>query len=240
MKLKLLVLLSLLIFIDTVNGKFQIRKRADRMYEIYDESVLFAKLEFKFINVAVLAELEYTNDADNFLVEFILHEKILPNSTVIIRAKRTGSSTEVRTYLEERNMPEEEIDCHYFSLINKPATNKVSIKLAPNMRFSFKTARPPFFLNNSVKNMEVALYRLGFFGKKKQSTKTTTNYQLVYNTYEELVEDLYCLKGNEIERPILFESSSVMFLFIFLVALIFALITLVVYYIFKVRKYTVN
>lgn len=246
LKILLFLFINLLLFLQ-VYGKFEVRKAMERIYEIYDDSTFLAYMRFRFINVAVLIELEWSDNAgSDFLVEFALTEAIRSpnNSAIFVRARKKAFGSEVKLFWQSSNQSEEiELECHYYALINKPSPKKVVLKLGPSMRFLIDQRQKPFLLINHGRNLEVVLYRLSFFGEKKQSTRSVSNYQLVYNNFDlqsEFTEDLFCQKEDQIERPVMTGSTSLIILLIVFVSLTIVMIALITYYIFKVRKYRIS
>lgn len=237
-----------LLLVLKVYGKFEVRKTATRIYQIYDDSTFLAYLRFRFINIAVLVELEWSDSAgSDFLVEFALAEGGRPpnNSAIFVRARKKSFDSEVKLFWKESSQSDEEVEleCNYFALVNKPAPNKVVLKLGPSMRFLISQRPRPFLLINHGRNMEIALYRLSFFGNKKQSTRSVSNYQLLYSNYDlhdEFTEDVYCTREDQVERPLLTNAGSLSILVIIFISLIIVLIAVITYYILKVRKYRIN
>lgn len=245
-KFSLFLFINLLL-IFKVYGKFEVRKTATRIYQIYDDSTFLAYLRFRFINVAVLVELEWSDNAgSDFLVEFALAEagRTPNNSAIFVRARKKGFDSDVKLFWKESHQNDEvELECNYFALVNKPSPNKVVLKLGPSMRFLIAQRPKPFLLINHGRNMEIALYKLSFFGNKKQSTRSVSNYQLVYTNFDlqsEFTEDVYCMREDQLERPLLTNASSLSILFIAFISLIIVLIALITYYILKVRKYRIS
>lgn len=247
LKVPLFLFANLLLALQ-VHARFEVRKAMERIYEIYDDSTFLAYMRFRFINVAVLIELEFSSNAgSDFLVEFALTEAVRSpgnNSAIFVRARKKSFDSEVKLFWKSSNQSEEiELVCHYYALINKLAPNKVVLKLGPSMRFLIDQRTKPFVLINHGRNMEVALYRLGFFGDKKESTRSLSNYQLVYNNFDlqsEFTEDLFCQKEDQVERPVLTGSTTLFVIFVIFISLTIFLIALVTYYIFKVRKYRIS
>ena len=246
LKIPLFILVNLLLALQ-VCGRFEVRKKMERLYEIFDDSTFLAYMRFRFINVAVVIELEFASSAgSDFLVEFALVEAARPpnNSAIFVRARKKSFDSEVKLFWKNSNQSEEiELVCHYYALINKLAPNKVALKLGPSMRFLIDQRPKPFVLINHGRNMEVALYRLDLFGNKKESTRSVSNYQLVYNNFDlqsEFTEDLFCQKEDQVERPVITGSTSLLVLFVIFISLTIFLIVLITYYIFKVRKYRIS
>ena len=246
LKIPIFLLVNSLLILQA-HGKFEVRKAMERVYEIYDDSTFLAHMRFRFINVAVLVELEWSDSAgSDFLVEFALTEAVRSpnNSAIFVRARKKAFKSEVKLFWQSSNQSEEiELECYYYALINRPSPKKVVLKLGPSMRFLIDQRPKPFLLINHGRNMEVALYRLNFFGNKKEATRSVSNYQLVYNNFDlqsEFTEDLYCQKEDQIERPVLSGSTPLFVLFVIFISLIIVLIALITYYIFKVRKYRIS
>ena len=80
-----ILLIFYLFFIAKIQCSLEIKKTAEREYEIYDDQTLLAYLRFKFINIAVLIEFEW-NTSSGFLAEIVLNNFRTPNSSIVIRA----------------------------------------------------------------------------------------------------------------------------------------------------------
>lgn len=234
-----------LLFILKVNCEFQIKKIGERVYEVYDQMKFVAYLRFKFVNVAVLIEIEWSDDASSDVqVEFVLKELSQPNTSIVLKARKQLLTTETTLYLQRgfSESDEVELDCKYYSLVNKPTANKLVVKLGPILRFFIKNdLAVPVIVNNNVRNVEINFYKLNFFGQKKMETRKWSDYSLVFNKHDDVEEDLFCLKGADIERSsFVFESTSFGILIAVLIALIVLLVFLTIYYIVKVRKYRIT